>query len=521
MAAGLVVGLLGISSVASPALRAAAEPEKRIFEVFAGGKEIPTVRFGDIEYVQFHCAEKTPLTVRRLDGVPIESCRVRPERLGIPAARDGASATLPVAPGQKLVVNVDRLQKLFVFAERPDSDGTDPESAAVDAVAAGADPAGRADSTAAIQVAIDSLPAGGVLHFPPGIYRSGSLRLKSDMTLHLDAGATLKGSDDHHRFQTFRGTSYLYYLLADGLKNVRITGRGTIDGNGSIVRRKWEAEKGIRKQPGRLLLCVDSEGVEVRGVILRDSYSWITHFAGCRDSRLRDVKILADTRLSNGDGLDVDGCRGLVAENLFIYAEDDAISVKAAWSRESPRDLTFRDCVLWSQNATGIRLGTETRAETFRQLVFEDLAILRANTMIRIFCEDGADIHDVVFRNIDTEELTKFAPPGYEEFRRIEPLAGGVTYLLQLQVKKQGDSPWGRIRDVLFENINARAAAGSKVKGYDAPEGSILIRDITIRGLRIGGQWIDDPAAGRFDINEHAEGVRFEPAATPEPPSGR
>jgi polygalacturonase len=230
----------------------------------------------------------------------------------------------------------------------------------------------------------------------------------------------------------------------------------------------------------------------------------------CTDSRLENLKILTDTRLSNGDGLDIDGCRSVTAENLFIYAEDDAISVKAAWTRESPEDLIFRDCILWSQNATGIRLGTETRSEAFRRLRFEGLSILRANTMIRIFCSDGADIQDVLFRDVDMEEITMYVPPGFDEFQREAELSGGVTYLFQLQVRQRNNGPLGTIQDVVFENIYARVAAGSKIKGYDAAAGATLIRNVTFRDLRIESRSIQDRAAGRFDINENVQNVRFE-----------
>lgn len=482
----------------------------KTFRVAIGETVVPVLQFGDIDYVHFACSETVNVNVARLDGHKVMTCRVRPDRWNIPAICDGDTVRVSVEPGQKLVVNVDRLRKLFVFAERREDHVVAEQAGTVDVVRSGADPTGVSDSTQAIQAAIDSLPTDGVLYFPPGFYRSGSLQLKSNMTLYLSGGALLKGSDDHRRFRHHRDSSYLYFLLADGLEDVRIAGRGIIDGNGRVVRRKWEAQEELRKQPGRLLLCRDSRNIEVRDVILRDSYSWTAHFVDCCDCALQNVKILADTRLSNGDGLDVDGCRRMTAEGLFIYGEDDAISVKAAWSREDPEDLTFRNCVLWSQNATGIRLGTETRSEAFRDLRFEDLSILRANTMIRIFCNDGADIHDIVFRNIDTEELTKHVPSDYDEYRRIRELSGGVTYLLQLQVRNEGDGDPGMIRDVLFENINARVAAGSKIKGYNLPEGMVVIRNVTLRNLRIEGRSVLDASGGRFDVNEHAELIRFE-----------
>lgn len=486
-------------------------PRGEVFRVVVADTVVPVLQFGDIDYVHFACSTAVSIEVQRLDGIGVETCCVRPKRFSVAARRDGNTVQFAVEPGQKLVINVDRLRKLFVFAESLEPDNTTvSELGWINVVQCGADPSGATDSTETIQAAIDKLPADGTLYLPPGLYRSGSLQLKSNMTLHVAAGALLKGSDDHHKFRYYKDSSYLYFLLADGLENVRIAGRGTIDGNGYVVRRRWQDELGIRKQAGRLLLCIDSRNVKVRDVILRDSYSWTTHMVNCADSHLENLKILTDTRLSNGDGLDIDGCQSVTAKDLFIYAEDDAISVKAAWTRDNPEDLTFRNCILWSQNATGVRLGTETRSEAFRRLRFEDLSILRANTMIRIFCSDGAGIQDVLFRNIDTEEISRYVQPGYDECHRIGEPPKGATYLLQLQVRKRNNTPLGKIQDVVFENINARVAAGSKIKGYDAPEGTTLIRNVTFRNLRIEGHLIRDPAAGRFDINEYVQNVRFE-----------
>ena len=488
-----------------------ADPRSETFSVTAAGSPVPVIRYADVDYVHFACSRPTELVIRRLDGQSTRVCRVRPEHLGIRSVCDGSVVRVTVSPGQQLVVNVDYLRKLFVFAEKPEPQrGTGKPTAVVNAVARGADPTGKTDSTKAIQRAIDELPAGGVLSFPPGCYRSGSLDLKSNMTLHLEGGALLKGSDDHQRFKRYKNRSYLYFLLADGVENVHITGRGTIDANGFVVRAAWQKERGVRKQAGRALLGVNCRRIEIRDIILRDSFSWMLHLVECNDSELRNVKVLADTRNSNGDGLDIDACRRVNVIGCFLYAEDDAISVKAGWSESDPQDLVFRDCVLWSQNATGIRIGTETRSEAFQRLVFENLSILRSNTVVRIFCYDGANIDDVVFRNIHAEELSLHVPAEYVEFRRISEVGKGVTYLLQFLVRKGKEKKLGSIRNVVCENFDCLTAAGSKFKGYDAAPGTILIDKVTIRNFRIAGELIRAADAGRFSVNENVAHVRFE-----------
>src|SRR6516164_4379127 len=62
---------------------------------------------------------------------------------------------------------------------------------------------GKALDTAAIQRALDecgSSVGGGTVVVPAGQYRIGSIVMHSRTTLQLDAGATLRGSDDENDY---------------------------------------------------------------------------------------------------------------------------------------------------------------------------------------------------------------------------------------------------------------------------------------------------------------------------------
>jgi exo-poly-alpha-galacturonosidase len=104
-------------------------------------------------------------------------------------------------------------------------------------------------NTSAIQDAITACPAGGTVHIPKGVFKSGALFLKSDLTLDLDEGASLLGSERAEDYpvsigyllytysSTRRPPSLLNALSQSGrtagtFHNIRIVGRGTIDGNG-------------------------------------------------------------------------------------------------------------------------------------------------------------------------------------------------------------------------------------------------------------------------------------------------
>lgn len=100
-------------------------------------------------------------------------------------------------------------------------------------------------NTKAIQAAIDDCSEGGKVVIPEGIYMSGALYLKSNMTLELKEGAILFGSPDvAHYDQNYllypystdtRSWALINTYSADengGFENIRIVGKGTIYGNG-------------------------------------------------------------------------------------------------------------------------------------------------------------------------------------------------------------------------------------------------------------------------------------------------
>src|SRR3954453_2813194 len=89
--------------------------------------------------------------------------------------------------------------------------------------------------TAALQKAIDACAAqgGGTVYLPPGRYLSGTLRLKDNITLSLDSGATIAGTPDLSQYQSALDGQVWYHalILAKGVHNVAVVGRGALDGS--------------------------------------------------------------------------------------------------------------------------------------------------------------------------------------------------------------------------------------------------------------------------------------------------
>ncbi len=101
--------------------------------------------------------------------------------------------------------------------------------------------------TGAINKAIETCSAGGggTVYFPAGTYLSGSIRLKSNITLYLDAGATLLGAPNNinaydppedNPFDMYQDFGHSHWhnslIWGEGLENIAIIGQGTINGGG-------------------------------------------------------------------------------------------------------------------------------------------------------------------------------------------------------------------------------------------------------------------------------------------------
>jgi polygalacturonase len=123
---------------------------------------------------------------------------------------------------------------------------------------------GKQIDTNAINAAIRSCAGagGGTVEFAPGTYLSGTIELHSNITLNLQAGATILGSPNLKDYRAISRSSEgrsTALILAESAEHIAITGRGVIDGNGRayIDRSKTlslDVLRGIGDAPGTSLL---------------------------------------------------------------------------------------------------------------------------------------------------------------------------------------------------------------------------------------------------------------------------
>ena len=222
----------------------------------------------------------------------------------------------------------------------------------------------------AINKAIEAANAdgGGQVVLSAGTYLCGSIRMKSNVDLHLTAGArilaapaSMKAYDESEVFGApeYQDGGHTYFhnslIWAEGQQNVSITGRGMIDGEGLT---KKDTEKAGNVQGGSIGTGDKAIALKLcRNVTIRDITIYRGgHFAiivtGCDIGTIDNVTI--DT---NRDGIDIDCCKYITVSNTKVNTpNDDAIVLKSSYALKRPvlcEHILITNCIV-----TGYKLGT-------------------------------------------------------------------------------------------------------------------------------------------------------------------
>ncbi len=343
---------------------------------------------------------------------------------------------------------------------------------------------GKTKDTASLQAAIDAAAkAGGAVVVPPGKYLSGTLHLKSDISLELSAGATLAASPDEGDFDKYeslpfqpvddRETTYFRYALltGDGVRNVAIRGPGLIDGN----RPKRGGPK-----PIALKNC---ERVSIRDLTVRDAPNYAISLLGCADVDVDGVSVL------NGysDGIDPDCSRFVRISNCYIDAYDDAICLKSSQALGRPvatEHVTVTNCVLRT-NCNHVKMGTESRGG-FRNIAVSNCTLLRRETGrppisgVAIESVDGAAIDGVTIANITMRDASApvFIRLGNRGRGLNPPAPGSIQNVILSNIAATGGAMTSSItglagfpvRNVSLSDLNFTMAGGDDFAGLEVSE---------------------------------------------------
>jgi len=199
-----------------------------------------------------------------------------------------------------------------------------------------------------------------------------------------------------------------------------------------------------------------------------------------------------DPETPNTDGFDPDASSHVLIENCFVYGGDDAVAIKSAGYsgiNRDVRDIVVRGGVFLTRKSA-LKVGTETRTGSFRDITFERNDVLLCDRGMVIYCYDGATCADIRF--IDN--------------RFEAPYADSKQRLIDFVIKDRGGA--GQIRNVLIRNCRAERQwpQGSTMCGLDVQH---RITNIRFERYIVAGKVCRSAEAAGLHIQEHVADVSF------------
>lgn len=329
---------------------------------------------------------------------------------------------------------------------------------------AGANPSGSKLNTELINTTINKLNAngGGTLFFPAGKYLTGAIRLKSNITIELEAGATLLFSDnfdDYLPFVEMRHEGILMksfspLIYATDAENITIKGEGKIDGQGKkwwnefyrvILDLKDNGMRDVNKyQPmwdkandvkalyaetnedyissmkrrffrPPLIQPIRCKNVRIEGITVGNSPFWTINPEFCENVTIDGVTI--NNPLSpNTDGINPESCRYVHISNCHISVGDDCITLKSGRDLQGRKlnvpneNITITNCTMLAGHG-GVVIGSEmsggVKKVVISNCVFDgtDRGIRIKSTRGRGGVVEDIQINNIVMRNIKEEAI--------------------------------------------------------------------------------------------------------------------
>jgi hypothetical protein len=393
----------------------------------------------------------------------------------------------------------------------------------------GAKPDGTTLNTVAIQRAIDAAAQhGGTVTFPAGTYLTGSLFVKSGVTLQVDKGVTLLGSqniaDYPERPSRIAGIEMTWpSALINVYKesNATITGEGTIDGDGKVfwdsywAHRKIDEPRGLRwasdydtRRP-RLIQIFDASNIKLGGGLqLKRSGFWTVHICYSHNVIVDGVTIRNNMdelgRAGRGpstDGIDIDSSHHIEVMHADIAVNDDALCLKAGRDSDGLRvnrpttDVKIHDNVV-RDGAAGVTFGSETsggfrniEAWNITTTAHVPVGILFKSAHTRGGFAEDINLHD--FTLVDTPVVLRITMnwnPSYSYATIPAGLTDYPAYYKTLTTVVPAEQGIAHVHDLHIWNIHATGAKTAfEVDAYaNAPVYNVKLDHLDIHAQTAG-----------------------------------
>jgi hypothetical protein len=383
----------------------------------------------EIHQASFSCSGKLSVSIRAPHAITKASIHPTSRQIQQSVKGNVLTFSLP-GPGQ-VYVQIDDLPPLFLFANPPEHDAI-----------ARDDP--------------------GAHYFGPGVHRPGLITLKDNETVYIAPGAIVYGG-----------------IRAKGARNIRVIGRGILDGGFEF---------------NQMVLVEDCTNVLFEGVMIRNGDGWTNTLVNCDGLRYDYVKVLSFG--PGGDGIDPLGSRAIVISNCFLRCTDDCIAIKApAPDHGVDGVLIINDIMIGFAFSDGVTIGFETNAKSISNITVRNCDVILARGGSRvdghsgfsIICDGPAVISNVLFENIHVEKAE--------------------LKLFELQITdgtKYGAGPPGHIQDITVKDVSWAHPGPIVLKGWDENH---RVQKVTFSNCSIAGKPLRGPGSESMHVGSFVDDV--------------
>mgnify|MGYP003811121177 CR=1 FL=1 len=393
-----------------------------------------------------------------------------------------------------------------------------------------------------------SAAGGGVVLIPKGVWLTGPINLKSNVNLHLAEGSTLLFSTDSilytpavlTRWEGMDCYNTHPLIYAYEAKNIAITGKGTLNGQGSdkhwwymcgrseygwkegmisapsagrprllgyeqnqtpVEKRVFTLQDALRPQFIHFYKC---NTVLVEDVTLKNSPFWVMHPLLTSNLIVRGVTVMSEG--PNSDGCDPESCDHVLIDKCYFNTGDDCIAIKSGRNNDGRRwnvpskNIIVRNCHMAAGHG-GVAIGSEISGG-YSNLFVEDCdmdspELLRVIRIKTSNCRGGT-IENINVRNIKVgrckeavlhisllyepeENCTRTYPPFVRNVSLENVTSGSSDYGVYIEGLKESTN----ISDITVKNCSFNGVKyGNLVNGAER----VCFKNLRINGVAVKNQ---------------------------------
>lgn len=413
----------------------------------------------DVSYAHFSFAGK--VTVRVHINVLVKTYNLSPHGYGIISSKSGQDIVFDLDRPRKLVLqNVNSLDETLCILGDPIEDyiPVPNGSSVVDVTTIGIDKTGATDNLNQIKQALNNLPNGGILYFPAGRYSAGgTISMLSNKSIYLAGGAVLQASSVGELSLNFNNAS-----------NVKIFGRGSIDGLGDTKRGAYNGEGGAC-----LLAKADStisDNCTIDGVMLKGAISWTAIIMGTTNWTAYNVKVINGSAYPNHDAWDPHNAINMMFDNCLLYGTDDGIAFST--TRDNLNlNTTFRNSVfLNNHSGATIRIGPWIGDTTSNIKVENNDHLLSGTNEHALAFWIGGSISNIKYLG-----------------NRVENARSGLILMRTNWTDHYAGVQSGSVDNVVFDRLTAETVSPGIYDGYknqlEGPSATNFVKNISFKSL--------------------------------------